>query len=177
MLCPQCGRDSPTDARFCVSCGSKLESARAARPRRRWFTRKRTLFPLGGVLVLVALFALCIPGFLSAKGEAEGVVKAFLEAAAAGDGQLAVEYHSPRTDYRDELAEIIRTGQWSVFEGYEDISINGFDITLSNSPGDSSVDLSGSIVHTDGSRTPLEVSRVKESGSWKIVAFFLGTEQ
>ena len=166
MQCPRCSTDNRTDARFCQSCGVELEASRVARPVRHWYSRKRILIPLAGVLVFVALLAWAVPSCARAKGEAEEVVRAFLEAATTGDAELAAQYHSPKAAYQDELAESIRTEQW---RGYEDISVSGFEINLSTDG--SSVYLEGSVLHTDGSRTPFEVSLVKEGGSWKIVAF------
>ena len=64
-----------------------------------------------------------------------------------------------------------------MFEGYEDISISEFEININTSPGGSSAYLFGSVIYTDGSRTPLEVFLIKESTSWKIVEFSIGTER
>ena len=165
MLCPQCSQDNAADARFCTSCGVELEAARVAGRGRHWYSRKRTIIPVAVVLVFVALLPWLVPSCLSAKGEAEEVVRAFLEAATAGRAEVALEYVSSSYAYQDEVVESIRVGQW---KGYADISVIGFEIDYSTEG--SSVYLEGFVLHTDGSRTPFEVTLVKEGDSWKIVA-------
>ena len=133
--CPRCGAEiGEAEARTCPSCGVELVGGRGVQTKRPWYSRKLTLILLIPPVVViafavVALLAWCVSSVLSTKGEAEGVVRAFLKAATAGNAEVAVELLSSSATYQDELAESIRTGKW---QGYEDISVSGFEVNTSS---------------------------------------------
>ena len=143
---------------------------------KRWYKRKRYLILMGLGLAFAAFLLWMIPSCLAAKGQAEEVDRGFFEAAAAGDADLAVEFHSARTGYTLELADLIRTGGYDEFlRGYEGISFNK-SVEFSKSTGGDTITIYGDIYFRGRPNIPLFVELIKEDGLWKITAFRAGDQ-
>jgi len=86
-----------------------------------WYAGKHIFIVLGEIFLVAALLLLLVPGLLDDNDdnkEAKGVVTAFIEAAAAGDADFAVGFHSSRANYRESLADLIRGGGYGqILEG------------------------------------------------------------
>ena len=139
-------------------------------------SRKRYLILLGLGLAFAAFLLWMIPSCLAAKGQAEEVVRGVFEATAAGDADLAVEFHSPRTGYTLELADLIRAGEYDEsLRGYEGISFNK-SVEFSKSTGGDTISISGDMYFRGRPSIPLFVELIKEDGIWKIVGFRTGDQ-
>ena len=148
-----------------------VDSTRYVRP---WYKRKRVFIPLAIILVIAGLIAWLLPGCLAAKGESEEVVRAFFEAGAAGDVDVAMMQWVSVNGDRDELAEFIRTDPAGMFDGYKGINFSGFNIEMSSSG--QSMTLNGSAVYIGGSQRLFEVFLIKQSGVWRIQNINIGSE-
>lgn len=138
-----------------------------------WYKGKHIFIVLGAVFFVAALLLWLVPGLFDDDQQPEEVVTAFIEAAAAGDAELAVKFHSSRANYRASLADLIRSGGYGqILEGYESVT---FDVSQSGSTDRGpTVALSGSVNFTHRPSANLNATLIKESGSWKIQGFDIG---
>ena len=141
-----------------------------------WYAGKHIFIVLGAIFLVAALLLLLVPRLLDDNDdnkEAKGVVTAFIEAAAAGDADLAVGFHSSRANYRKSLADLIRSGGYGqILEGYESVTCDSSQsVSADRGP---TVALSGSVNFTDRPSANLTANLIEESGSWKIQGFDIG---
>ena len=128
---------------------------------------------LGAFFLVVAVLLWLVPGFFDDDRPPEDVVTEFIEAAAGGDADKAVKFHSSRANYRDSLSELISTGAYGqILDGYDKIDFNR-NVSGTSDRGLTTT-LTGSIILTDRESATLHVTLIEEGGSWKIDGFDIG---
>jgi uncharacterized RDD family membrane protein YckC len=155
-----------------VAIAPSQESARTLlhpeyvrRKQRRWAPVLLIPFLVIGIAV-GAVFGI---GHFMGIGEAESVVKEFMEAARDQDFAAACEL-CEGVD-QDELAEFI--GNRRLFQGFSRIHLSGWHIS-SSSGRPTTAKLAGSVSYDDGRKNGFEASLVKLGDEWKITAMTIG---
>jgi len=138
-----------------------------------WFSGRSLFLVLGAFFLVVSIFLWLVPGFFDEEPSPQEVIIEFIEAAADGDADQAVKFHSSRANYRDSLAELIRTGAYGqILEGYNKIDfVSSVSNTSDRGP---TTTFTGFVILDDRENATLRVTLIEEDGSWKIDGFDIG---